>query len=301
VKPHRLDRLAALPALSPANRRHVPCRVCGAPAQFFDVVDFNKICSEQAPYEFGQAGIPVPYHCCDLCEHVFTVFFDDWSTQEFARFIYNADYIKVDGDYLAERPNRQAAELDVRLADAKQARILDYGSGTGLLAQLLRARGFTRVESYDPFSNPERPAGRFDIVTCYEVLEHATSPREILADIASLTDPAGCVLFTTGIQPPDIRSLRANWWYVAPRNGHASIYSRKSLALAGQSAGLTLHGGADGMAFAGADPSPATRNILAGIGTGLRVHQLWAPRRADPVPAYQQDCWYMAESAPAGR
>jgi hypothetical protein len=34
------------------------------------------------------------------------------------------------------------------------------------------------------------------------------------------------------LQPPDFDQQRLNWWYVAPRNGHVSIFSRPALTAA---------------------------------------------------------------------
>jgi 2-polyprenyl-6-hydroxyphenyl methylase/3-demethylubiquinone-9 3-methyltransferase len=53
----------------------------------------------------------------------------------------------------------------------------------------------------------------------------------IAAILASLADP-GLVLFSTLLQPQDFDKLGLNWWYVGPRNGHVSMFSRNALALA---------------------------------------------------------------------
>jgi len=52
-----------------------------------------------------------------------------------------------------------------------------------------------------------------------------------MSDIISLTDAGGLSLFSTALVPWDIDRLRAQWWYVAPRNGHVSLMSQKSLEL----------------------------------------------------------------------
>jgi 2-polyprenyl-6-hydroxyphenyl methylase/3-demethylubiquinone-9 3-methyltransferase len=291
----KLAQLGALPPLNPANRQAAPCKICGAPGQFFDVVDFNKCCSEQEPYVFGCAGIPVEYLRCARCDFVFTTFFDDWTPDEFARFVYNEDYIKVDGEYAGIRPRREADNIAHRLRGLTQLRILDYGSGSGLFADHLRGHGFTRVDSYDPFSNPERPHGRFDVITCFEVLEHTTTPRQTLADIEGLLDPGGCVLFSTGVQPADFARLRANWWYVAPRNGHASIFSLRSLAIAGRRAGLTLHAADGTYAFGGSHPSPVSRRVLASTGRPIQVFELTSPGRGAELQAGQKTSWNAVE------
>jgi 2-polyprenyl-6-hydroxyphenyl methylase/3-demethylubiquinone-9 3-methyltransferase len=293
------DRLAALPRLSREKENGAMCKICDGRAVFFDIVDFNKCCNGEDVYLFGQSHITVEYFQCEFCGFLFTKFFDDWTTEEFSRFVYNEDYIKVDGEYAGERPERLAATVAERLDGLTGLRILDYGSGSGLLEGHLRSRGFANVVSYDPFASPRRPEGRFDVVTCFEVLEHTTAPHTMIADIAGLLVPGGIVLFTTGVQPPDMGRIRANWWYVAPRNGHASIHTLKSLSLAGQATGLTLHAGPGGLAFAGPAALPAFARLLSSIGRACRFFDLMAPDR-DAAPSDDlKACWHGVEGAGA--
>jgi 2-polyprenyl-6-hydroxyphenyl methylase/3-demethylubiquinone-9 3-methyltransferase len=71
-------------------------------------------------------------------------------------------------------------------------------------------------------------------------MEHTSDPVSTLRDVASFLDQSGVLIFTTGIQPYDIGHVRAGWWYIAPRNGHLSIFSEPSLAEAGRRASLTI-------------------------------------------------------------
>jgi 2-polyprenyl-6-hydroxyphenyl methylase/3-demethylubiquinone-9 3-methyltransferase len=272
----RFERLTALQRLDHKNILGPCCKVCEGDSRFFDVVDFNKICSDTEPYFYGASGIPVHYFQCYSCGFIFTNFFDDWTNDEFSAFVYNDDYIKVDGEYISVRPERTAIDIAKRLAGIQHLSILDYGSGSGVFANHLRTLGYESAVSYDPFSNPIRPTGQFDVVTCFEVLEHTVSPHEALADMVTFLNPAGCIVFGTGIQPQNIEELRANWWYIAPRNGHASIFTLRSLALLGQAAGLTLYTGA-GLGLAGASPSSDSLRILETIGLSYRVIELRAP------------------------
>lgn len=305
MDPALFETLRSLPGLG-ADRARVQtraCKLCRAPAPPFDAVDLNKICSMHEPYAFGLSGVLVPYFRCETCGFLFTPFFDDWSAAEFARFIYNEDYIKVDGDYAEIRPAAMAAFVAAKAAHAREARILDYGSGAGGLARKLRDRGFRRVENYDPISSPERPAGPFDIVTCFEVLEHSTAPLAMLEDIRSFLAFDGCVLFTTGIQPDDIAERRAGWWYVGPRNGHASIFTIDALGLLAARCGLVLHAGAEGMAFSTGQFSAASAALLGSAGHPSLFVALTAP--SDPAErgmaaGYEAD-WYGVEGSGADR
>ncbi len=288
--------LSAQPALSPKGSNVAKCKVCRSPAHFFDVVDFNKFCSPEDCYFYGSTGIPVSYARCGRCGFIFTNFFDGWTPQEFSRFVYNDDYILVDGEYAGARPARDAAMVADRLQGLHDLRILDYGSGSGQLTEHLKSHGFGRVESYDPFSSPRRPTGTFEVVTCFEVLEHSTDPLATLADIGRLTDRGGLIIFSTGIQPETIGLLRANWWYIAPRNGHASIHTLESLALLAQASGFSLFTGDGVMAFGRPGASAKSVRILSSIGRRILFFQLTAPGPDTPPADDYVQAWHGVES-----
>ncbi len=214
------------------------CKICASGTHLFDVVDMNKFCSPSDSYRFGLSGIPVYYSKCIECGFIFTRHFDDWSSGDFFEHIYNDDYIKVDGDYKERRPRANADVVSEMLRGFEGISILDYGSGNGVFSQMMRERGFADVEDYDPFSSPERPSRKFDLVTCFEVVEHSPDPVGTMADICSLLNDRGEVMFSTGLTPPDIDVIRCSWWYVGPRNGHVSIYSNRSLERLAERFGL---------------------------------------------------------------
>src|SRR6516162_1332595 len=157
-------------------RQGQPCKVCGGFSPPFDSLDFFKYCSPTNPFAFGFAGIHVDYRRCQDCGFIFTGFFDDWTSDEFAAYVYNADYPRIDSEYADIRPGNVAAMLAERLGGWQDIDILDYGSGSGAFAQHMAEHGFTNITNYDPFSSPARPEGRFSLITCFEVIEHTTSP-----------------------------------------------------------------------------------------------------------------------------
>jgi Methyltransferase domain len=208
------------------------CKVCGGDSPFFDLVDFLRICDGRenpTPYIFGSLGIPVNYYRCGRCDFLFTDYFDDWSVEDFSRYIYNNDYIKVDPEYETVRPLLEAANVSRLLSNLKTARILDYGSGNGTFVEALRTRGFTNVVGYDPIASRNRPAGKYGVVTCFEVVEHSPDPVRTFEDIFSLIAPGGFVLMSQALQPRNIEDVRCSWWYIGPRNGHVSTYSELTL------------------------------------------------------------------------
>jgi 2-polyprenyl-6-hydroxyphenyl methylase/3-demethylubiquinone-9 3-methyltransferase len=86
-----------------------------------------------------------------------------------------------------------------------------------------------------------RPNGKFEIVTCFETLEHLPDPNAGIALILQCLAEPGLVLFSTLLQPPNFGKSGVNWWYVGPRNGHISIFSRRALALAWRRYGYKIH------------------------------------------------------------
>ena len=219
----------------PVVSAQTTCKCCGATASLCGVVDFNKNCEVQRRHPLPVAGIPVYYHRCPACGFIFTTAFDHFTKEDFARHIYNSDYIFVDPDYKEDRPRNNAGFVAQLFRDAGPERILDYGSGEGLLVDVLRGTGRFQADAYDPFvpRHAARPNHRYDCIVSFEVLEHSPTPAATLADMNSLLTENGIILFSTLVQPADIDQQGLNWWYVGPRNGHVSLYSRLSLVKLG--------------------------------------------------------------------
>ena len=162
--------------------------------------------------------------------------------EEFRSKIYNAEYVQVDPDYVERRPLANARNLIEMFRDAPVSlRHLDYGGGDGLLSDTLFAAGW-QSRSYDPFVNRDESLGglgKFDLITAYEVFEHVPDVSQLASNLGSLLTDDGIVLFTTLISDGNIFPNRQlTWWYASPRNGHISLFSRKSLICLGNSAGF---------------------------------------------------------------
>jgi SAM-dependent methyltransferase len=221
--------------LKPVSPAPTSCKICHQPAAFYGVVDFNRCCDIPNGIKLPPSGALVAYRRCGGCGFLFTDAFDDWSESDFKTHIYNDGYHAVDPDYTQARPRNNAALVQQLFgADKADQRVLDYGGGNDVLCSELRAAGFPVATTYDPFV-PEysaAPAGKFGLITCFETLEHMPDPvKSIGAIVEKLAEP-GLVLFSTLLQPPDIDTLGLNWWYVGPRNGHISLFSRDALVKA---------------------------------------------------------------------
>jgi len=301
----RSDLLSLVGNLPPLHRRAQfrqagTCKICDSPAIHFDRVDFNKYCNTENYYEFGLSGILIDYLRCLHCGYIFTRDLDDWPAASFAELIYNQDYIKVDGEYVKTRPAQYAQDFARRLLGCEHARILDYGSGAGVFVAGMRQHGFSDITAYDPFSNPQPPSGKFDIITCFEVIEHSTDPAGTLNAMKKLLREDGCIIFSQTLQPPDILAIRGSWWYLAPRNGHVSTYNPEALAELGRRQGLVFHNGANVYAFAQEFPSSYALKARACAGPAFATLRLAAPREAASsaisFPSASDILWHPTEN-----
>lgn len=218
------------------------CKVCNQKAPLYGVVDFNKNCEEPNGLWLSVAGIPIYYHRCEQCGLVFTVAFDQWEKQHYQRYIYNDDYITVDPEYLEIRPRNFAGMMYNFLEARTDLKLLDYGGGNGAMAGILREKGID-CQSWDTMdeNTPYPQRQMFDIVTSFEVFEHTPTPLATAEEALSFLKPeTGLLLFSTftiDALPP--RSISHP--YIAPRNGHVTIYTQKSLSILFGKFGYKLH------------------------------------------------------------
>jgi Methyltransferase domain len=136
--------------------------------------------------------------------------------------------------------------LVLRLLHMRQARLLDYGGGSGLLCRLLRDIGINAWTS-DPYGGGEYARlfrvdadavapGSFEVVTAFEVLEHLPSPDNDLAKLFHLSPD----VLIAGTEPYKI-DYDKSWWYLAPGTGqHVFFYSQEALQLVASRFGYSL-------------------------------------------------------------
>jgi hypothetical protein len=216
------------------------CKICGSKAEWFDVVDFAKTCSTPNVYPRGLIGAPIYYFRCARCSFIFTNHFDLFTTVQWNEQVYNKEYAEADPDYAEARPRTNARFLQLFLSGKKNSVIgLDFGGGNGLTAELLRQRGW-QFDSYDPFGVSTVSVSnlrRYNVASAFEVFEHLTDPIGTTAKLLEMMSASDAlIIIGTGVTDGRVdEASRLSWWYAAPRNGHVSLYSRRSLAdLAGR-------------------------------------------------------------------
>jgi SAM-dependent methyltransferase len=79
---------------------------------------------------------------------------------------------------------------------------LDFGEGPyPMLRELFAEDGYSKVQGYDPYynQNEEVLSGKYDFVTCSEVIEHTKSPIDVLQTINNLLKSNGYLAMSTGV------------------------------------------------------------------------------------------------------
>jgi SAM-dependent methyltransferase len=260
------------------------CPCCSGSGTSIGFIDLGESCNDafEGRRMFRNTGIGIHYWSCDSCGHIWTACLDGWTERDFQQRIYNDDYALADPPFTYDRPARNSAMIDDMVEKFKKGlTILDWGGGNGLMARMLAGREYQNVISYDPFYGdaPLPPGRTFDLVTCFEVIEHVPDQRGLFAELARRVTPDGALLLSTLVQPANIGELRLGWWYARPRNGHIRLHSAKSLKLCLSREGLRLKSLSDEMHVAFRDPdSPLVEALLA-----AKVHAPCQPLAQLPV------------------
>ncbi|MBT8543381.1 methyltransferase domain-containing protein [Polynucleobacter paneuropaeus] len=220
------------------------CPICNQQANPLGAVSLNKSCNQTNSLKLDNSEESIEFFRCVSCHHIFIENLSQWSRKNLSEKIYNSEFDIFDPDFLELRPRANSQYLVSLLGEQlKRLRHLDFGSGNGLLSELLSKLG-TQSTSYDPYMGEYQTLAdseSYDLITAFEVFQHLNDPKEALRKMGSMLNENGIILFSTLLSDSEISEGRElNWWYVAPRNGHVSLFSKNSLELLGKQFGFQL-------------------------------------------------------------
>jgi hypothetical protein len=222
------DELLSEPLRAPA-RHEVDCRACGGSlAPTFEAVILQDL--------------RVTYERCGSCGSLMLLN-PHWLGRAYAKVIVpNPDFGALRRTLFVHRFLRRLRGAGLL---PRSYRSLDFGSGLGMLVRLQRDHEVD-AWGYDVYATPkfaetycgnELPNGKFDLVTCVEVLEHTTNPVDVLKSFRSRMNDDGLVAVSTELV--DGQADPKSWHYLALEHGqHITLFSRAGLSAAADAAGF---------------------------------------------------------------
>lgn len=168
------------------------CNVCDAPGNFTDTNDVTQVSCNVRSF----ANDAFTFWRCKNCHSLHCREDADLSK-------YYLEY-PIQGHALDFWTRAAYANIFTRLIRAglqPEMSILDYGCSMGLLVRYLAKRGFSSVNGYDAYvheySNKKILNKEYDCVISQDVIEHAESPQEFLAEMVRLLVPGGLLAIGT--------------------------------------------------------------------------------------------------------
>lgn len=206
---------------------NTPCKVCGAASEAFaDARILNRH--------------DITYFACPKCEFIQTEE-PHWLAESYAEAINRTDIGYVSRNIALAN---SSFSLVAGLFD-QDGRFIDYGGGYGLFVRMMRDKGLNWYWDdkhcqnlfAQGFEAEKSGADTFDLLTCFEVMEHTVEPIE---EVEKMLKLAPVIVFSTClISTPRIKP--SEWWYYGLDHGqHVSLFSRKSLEAIASRLGLSL-------------------------------------------------------------
>ena len=225
----------------------IKCKCCNSDSPFIGNLDFNKSCHDRfGTRMFDISPIEVMYYKCSLCGFIFTDHMDKWSAEDFKAHIYNSDYSLADGGLPGfeaglEDPRKtvsysNGANIANYFYDSKdQIKVLDFGAGgnPGNTGLALIDQGFD-VTSFEPYLADQAldiKYHQYDLIIAIEVIEHCHNLSEVGDLMSKLLSRDGILWIQTALHPHPTGNDILSSWYVAPRNGHISIFTLPALTV----------------------------------------------------------------------
>ena len=239
------------------DQNALDCKCCGSIAPILGTVDFAKTCMDRlGAAVFEKTECLVPYHKCSKCGFIFTNFADEWPDNTISQMIYNDDYGKADG----VMPGWEAGENDPRqtisyknglklinnlgITGDQGLQVLDYGAGgnPGSTGLCFEDKGFD-LTSYEPYLRDgvtQLKYDKYDLIYSIEVFEHVINLTNLCDFMARHLSDRGLMYVQTLIHPHPAGEDILESWYIAPRNGHFSIFTFPAIFLLFKRVGINI-------------------------------------------------------------
>lgn len=198
----------------------------------------------------------------ETCETCGFVQVDTQPTEEQISALYGAAYFdheKYTLDSAARNEQRRRMQLLKRTGVQSGARVLDVGCATGDFIDAAKERYEVSGFDLSPHAidvakhrHPEiasrltsgrleaqkYPAGTFDAIVMWDVVEHLWNPRRSVADLVDKLRPGGSLIISTpDIGAPIATLLARRWAFMTPPE-HLGFFRRATLASLFESNGL---------------------------------------------------------------
>jgi len=182
-----------------------------------------RICDDQSFTFFSDCR---PYYLCKTCSFIFT---DSSLSTEETKEHYQSQYVNN-----FDWSNFAKSLLESLSFSITPRTILDFGSGSGKLADEFRTMGF-EVHNYEPMLHgvfqTENYLNSYDLVILNEVIEHIVDVLSVFDCVCSLTRPGGLLYVGTLLtdaminEPDKFQELFSSWWYKDDQT-HVSFFSQ---------------------------------------------------------------------------
>lgn len=236
------------------------------------------VCQQPAVFAYMQDGYDL-YHCAgEGCGHCFV---SPMPSDEALAKLYDTDSSSIansDGWTLAEdyKANPQAIheyyrktrlqwlqEVAGQLLAGKEAHILDVGCSTGMFLRTLKDMGYRHLHGLDISLDAAQfirekhqipcdtrmediPEERFDLITCYAILEHVKDPITFTRTLSGKLKPGGRLAILVPNYDSYYRKLAGKSWVWLIPPIHVQYFNRASLKRVMEKAGLRVEASSSG-------------------------------------------------------
>jgi len=177
---------------------------------------------------------------------------------------YDSDYFKNYDPYIANLSTHQAyfqkklGQIEKRVGKKTMVvKLLDVGCALGVFLEMAKLKGwqtmgieiskeaveYCRKRGLQIFADTiegiKLPENSFDLVTCFQTIEHAREPIELAQAVFRVLKKGGLAVFTTPSYDVWTRKLMGRFWFGYRHWEHLFFFTPKTLRLLFEKAGFS--------------------------------------------------------------